>query len=83
MIVGWIDALRRNMKTLKRVLIGFLVLVGAFDAILPRDEAHAHYLIDKIPVYWAAFGFVGCFILIKVGKGIAHAFLSKNEDYYG
>jgi hypothetical protein len=25
---------------------------------------------------------VGCFILIKVGKGIAHLFLSKDEDYY-
>lgn len=83
MIVQWIEGLRRNMKTLKRVLIAFLVVVGAFDAVLPRDAAHAHYWIDKVPVYWAAFGFVGCFILIKVGKGIAHMFLSKDEDYYG
>jgi hypothetical protein len=26
---------------------------------------------------------VGCFLLIKVAKGIAHIFLSKDVDYYG
>jgi hypothetical protein len=82
-IVQWIDALRANMKTLKRVLIAFLAAVGIFDILIPRDPHHVYYFFDKIPVYWAAFGVVGCFLLIKVGKGIAHLFLSKDEDYYG
>ncbi len=80
MIVKWIDALRNNMKTLVRVLIVYLVAVVVFDAALPR---HGHYLVDKIPVYWTLFGAAGCFILIKVAKGIAHLFLAKDEDFYG
>ena len=38
---------------------------------------------DKFPLYWTLFAIVGCFLLIKVGKGIAHLFLSKDEDFYG
>ncbi len=83
MIVKYIDFLRNHMKGLKRVLIAYLLAVAVFDALLPRDEAHAHYFVDKIPLYWTIFGFAGCILLIKVGKGIAHLFLSKDEDYYG
>jgi len=39
--------------------------------------------VDNIPGFWTIFGGIGCFILIKVAKGIAHAFLSKDEDFYG
>lgn len=71
------------MKGLKIALVIYLILLLLFDVAIPRDEAHAHYMIDKIRLYWAVFGVVGCFLLIKVGKGIAHLFLSKDEDYYG
>ena len=71
------------MKTLKKVLIAYLVAVVIFDVVLPRDEVHAHYWIDKVFAFWTAFSIVGCFLLIKIGKGIAHLFLSKDEDYYG
>lgn len=81
MIVKWIEALRNNLKTLVRVLIVYLVAIVVFDAALSRHEAH--YMIDKIPAYWTFFGAVGCFILIKVAKSIAHLFLSKDEDFYG
>jgi hypothetical protein len=80
-IVKCIEALRNNLKTLVRVLIVYLVAVVVFDVTLSRHEGH--YMIDKIPVYWTFFGAAGCFILIKVAKGIAHLFLSKDEDFYG
>jgi len=82
-LVKYIDILRNNIKTLKRVLIAYLVLLVLYDIILPRDEAHAHYFVDKIWAYWTIFSIVGCFVLIKVAKGIAHTILSKDEDYYG
>jgi hypothetical protein len=80
----WIEALRRNMKTLKIALIIYLVIVVLYDVVLVvfSHNAHARFWIDKFPAYWTIFGIVGCFILIKVGKGIAHLFLSKDEDYY-
>jgi hypothetical protein len=81
MILKYIEFLRSHMAALKRVLIAYLVVLVIFDVILSR--AHAHYLIDKIYAFWTIFGIVGCFLLIKVAKGIAHTFLGKDEDFYG
>jgi hypothetical protein len=69
------------MGGLKTVLIVYLVALGVFDVM--QSRVHAHYLIDKIYLYWTLFGSIGCFILIKVAKGIAHLFLGKDEDFYG
>lgn len=78
--VAIIEILRENVKTLRNVMIVYLGVLVVFDLTLPRE--HAHYLIDRIYSWWAMFGTVGCFLLIKFSKGIAHLFLSKNENYY-
>ncbi len=52
-----------------------------FDIFLSRKDAH--YFVDAIWAYWTLFAVVGCFVLIKFAKGVAHMFLSKDEDYYG
>ena len=85
MILSMIEALRQNMKTLKIVLIIYLIVLAAYDAalVLFSHSAHAVFFTDKFPIYWTLFAIVGCFLLIRIGKGIAHMFLSKNEDYYG
>jgi hypothetical protein len=75
-----IGTLRGNLKILKTVMIVYLAILVLFDVLLSRE--HAHYLIDKIYAYWSLFGIVGCFLLIKFSKGIAHLFLAKNEDFY-
>jgi hypothetical protein len=75
-----IGTLRENLRTLKIVMIVYLMILVVFDVLLPR--ADAHYLIDKVYAYWAMFGAVGCFLLIKFSKGLAHLLLSKDEDYY-
>jgi hypothetical protein len=75
-----IGTLRENLKILKIVMIVYLAVLVVFDVLLSRE--HAHYLIDKIYAYWSLFGIVGCFLLIKFSKGLAHLFLAKDEDYY-
>lgn len=82
-VLKYIEALRQNMKTLKIVLIACLALLVLFDVIIRLTDKHGHYWIDTFPAYWTIFGGAGCFILAKVAKGIAHLFLSKDEDYYG
>ena len=84
-LLACIEALRRNMKTLKIILIVYLVVIALYDAMLVlfSHNAHARFWTDKFPIYWTLFAIVGCFLLIKVGKGIAHLFLSKDEDFYG
>ncbi len=79
-LAGMIESLRKNLKTLKIVMIAYLAVLVVFDAVLPRE--HAHYLIDKIRAWWTLFGIIGCFLLIKFSKGAAHLFLSKKEDFY-
>jgi len=82
-VLKYIEALRQNMKKLKAALIVYLAVLALFDVILRLTVKHGHYWIDTFPAYWTIFGGVGCFILAKVAKGIAHLFLSKDEDYYG
>jgi uncharacterized membrane protein len=79
-LVELIGTLRENLRTLKIVMIVYLAVLVVFDVLLSRE--HAHYLIDKIYAYWAIFGTIGCFLLIKFSKGIAHLFLAKDEDFY-
>ena len=75
-----IGTLRKNLRTLKIVMIVYLAVLVVFDVFLSREDAH--FIIDKIYAYWAIFGTIGCFLLIKFSKVVAHLFLSKNEDYY-
>jgi hypothetical protein len=79
-LAEWIGTLRENLKILKTVMIVYLAVLVVFDVLLSRE--HAHYLIDKIYAYWSLFGIVGCFLLIKFSKGIAHLFLAKDEGFY-
>ncbi len=81
-VLKYIEMLRKDMKMLVKVLIAYLIILVIFDVIIHIGK-HGHYFVDNIPAFWTMFGVAGCFILIKVAKGIAHTFLGKNEDYYG
>lgn len=81
-LLKYIEALRKNLSTLKKVLIVYLIVLVVYDVAI-HIGAHGHFFVDNIPGFWTVFGGIGCFILIKVAKGIAHAFLSKDEDFYG
>ncbi len=77
-IIEYIIRNARRLKTLFFLCLGLLVLL---DILLPRENSH--YFVDKIYAFWTFFALVGCFLLIKISKGIAHLFLAKDEDYYG
>jgi hypothetical protein len=81
-VLKYIEMLRKDMKLLRNVLIAYLIVLIIYDIIIHIGK-HGHYFIDNIPAFWTIFGIIGCFVLIKVAKGIAHTFLAKNEDYYG
>ena len=81
-ILKYIEALRNNIKGLRNMLIVYLILLVIYDVLIHLGS-HGHYFVDNIPAFWTMFGIAGCFVLIKVAKGIAHLFLSKDEDFYG
>ncbi|OGP82884.1 MAG: hypothetical protein A2V87_06300 [Deltaproteobacteria bacterium RBG_16_58_17] len=76
-----IEYLRGKATLLKMAFFLFLGALVLLDILLPREDAH--YFVDKIYAFWTFFALAGCFLLIKISKGIAHFFLSKDEDYYG
>jgi len=76
-----IQTLRDNLKTIKTIMYALMALTIAVDFLIPRHEPH--FFGDKIPGFWSVFGFVGCILLIKVMKGLAHTILGQREDYYG
>ncbi|MDI6726502.1 MAG: hypothetical protein QMD32_06020 [Smithellaceae bacterium] len=80
-IIEYIELIRRSPRAVKKVFMAWIIFILIFDVIQSRAEAH--FLIDKIYLFWTIFGVAGCFVLIKVAKGLAHLVLAKDEDYYG
>ena len=81
MILNILESLRKNTAMLKKAFFLLLAALVVFDVLLSRKDAH--YFVDAIWAYWTLFTVAGCFVLIKFAKGVAHMFLSKDEDYYG
>lgn len=82
-LVALIDFLRQRLKTVLRVCYGVLALIVILDALpFIVDKEHAHSAVEKLPGFWAVFGFVGCVILIIASKAFGHMGIMKREDYY-
>jgi hypothetical protein len=60
-------------------LLGFIVQYGMAG---PTEEEHAGFIWDKIPVFSAIYGFVGCALIIILSKAFGHAGIMEEEDYY-
>jgi hypothetical protein len=69
------------MKSLYWILLALLTLATLGLPFLDRDHAPAHAW-EAIPLFYAAFGFLGCLLLIVIAKLLGKAVLEKPEDYY-
>ncbi len=83
-LVQLIEYLRSHLKTVVRLCIGLLAVLVLLDAIpaIVEKAHHAHTALERIPGFWAVFGFVGCVILIIVSKWFGHSGIMTREDYY-
>jgi short subunit fatty acids transporter len=82
-LVQFIEFLRQRLKTVVivcGVLLALLVVLDAIPALV--DKEHAHTSWEKIPGFWALFGFAGSVIIILASKAFGHAGAMKREDYY-
>ena len=82
-LVRLIDLLRDNLRTVIRVCYVILAMLVVLD-LLPFvvDKHHAHTSAERIPGFWAVFGFVGCVILIVASKWYGKLGIMQREDYY-
>jgi len=72
-----------RVKDLFRVLYGCLllsILAGFFVHLYLHPEVH--FFWERIPIFSAVYGFIGCIVIILGSKAIGHFWLQKKEDYY-
>ena len=82
-LVQFIAYLQKHLRTVVRIAficLALLVLVDALPGIV--DKEHAHTAAERIPGFWAVFGFIGCTVIILVSKAFGHAGIMVREDYY-
>ena len=78
-----IDFLRDRLRVVVRAGIATLVVLVLIDAVPAIvDKEHAHTAAEHIPAFWAAFGLLGCLLLVIVSKTYGHLGISTREDYY-
>jgi hypothetical protein len=80
-MVRFIEMLRRNLRLLVRLSFVLLGLVVVGDVLLVDKEA-VHTTAEKIPGFWAFFGFVGCVIIIYCSKIFGGLGIMRREDFY-
>ena len=61
-------------------LLGFIVQYGMTPP--DHDEEHDALIFEKIPVFSAIYGFIGCALIIILSKAFGHAGIMVEEDYY-
>lgn len=58
------------------------LLISVTLGIIPHGEHHHYFWWQRIPASYALLGFLGCIFLVIFSKGLGHAWLQKEEDYY-
>ena len=79
-VIDWVLGHRVGVTRACGVLLGVLVVLDALPGVV--DKEHAHTAVEKLPGFWAVFGFLGCIVLILASKAFGHAGIMKREDYY-
>ncbi len=68
----------RNVKRLLRGFYAVCVLLLVLDLVLHRHVVHSW---EKLPEFYAVFGFVACVVLVLVATQMRKVVMRK-EDYY-
>ena len=71
MIVKLIDYLRDRLKMVIRLCYVVLGLLVVYDVTF-TDKHSAHLAIEKLPGFWAVFGFIACVLIIILSKWYGH-----------
>jgi len=58
-----------------------LVLSAAVELAFV-EHRHRLFLGSDLTLYWAAFGFVACVVIVLVSKWFGHTFVMRHDDPY-
>ncbi len=66
-------------KVSKGFLIALLIGLVIIDFFIKKQPLFA---IERIPAFYALYGFLGCALIVAISKIAGKVFLQKREDYY-
>lgn len=69
---------QENVERLLRVFYAICILLALADFVLHR---HIGFDWEKIPAFYAIYGFVACVLLVLIAKQM-RKILMRREDYY-
>ncbi len=69
------------MKPLHWILLALLTFGTLILQYFGPEHPYPHAW-DHIPLFYAAFGFLGCVLIIIVSKALGKRLLQKSENYY-
>lgn len=82
-IANLIEFIRARLKTTVRLCLAALAVLVVVDAIPGLvDKEHAHTAAERLPAFWAIYGFIGCVVIILASKAFGHAGIMQREEYY-
>lgn len=67
-----------NIKNMLRVFYVLCAILVVVDFVVHR---HVYHDWEKIPAFYAIYGFVGCVILVVIAKEMRKVIM-RDEDYY-
>jgi hypothetical protein len=69
------------MKPHYWAFLALVTLASLGMQVLGPESAHAQSW-DRVPLFYGAYGFVGCTVIVVVAKALGKWWLQKREDYY-
>ncbi len=69
------------MKTWHWIILAVITIASIVLQLWGPQSAHPHAW-DRIPGFYALFGFGACVVIIFVSKTLGKVWLEKREDYY-
>lgn len=70
-----------NPNNVKRLLHALYAVCGLLVTLELVIHRHIYHSWENLPAFYAAYGFIGCVVLVLVAKWM-RTFLMRSEDYY-
>jgi len=80
---AWLEANRTpdKRKSWRMVMFGIMALLVLLNLFI--HPHHPHFGVDRVPGFWAVFGFFMGVVMIFFVKKIVQPLIKRPEDYYG
>jgi len=77
-IVDFLDRpdIRKKSRNIFLAILVFLVMIDPFIS------KHPYFDVEKIPAFYAVYGFFSCALIVAVSKILGKIWLQRGENYY-